>query len=134
VSSEISPILSFPLAMSCNAAWVHKHGTLQTARENCWQALAAHNCTPRSIITNIVSYFFVAEILIVFFYRHLCIFNNFSTSYSKMGLILLCSLSLLLYTVYEIYYRLYLSPIAHIPGPKLAALTRLFVHSVMRAV
>jgi len=43
-----------------------------------------------------------------------------------MGLILLASLALFAYTVYGAVYRLYLSPIAHIPGPKLAALTRLY--------
>ena len=32
-------------------------------------------------------------------------------------------LALVLYTVYGVIYRLYLSPIAHFPGRKLAALT-----------
>lgn len=35
------------------------------------------------------------------------------------------SVALMVYIIYVIFGRLYLSPIAHIPGPKLAALTRL---------
>lgn len=40
-----------------------------------------------------------------------------------MGLLLLISIGLVVYTLYGVYYRLCLSPIAHIPGPKLAAIT-----------
>ncbi len=47
-----------------------------------------------------------------------------------MGLLLLIPAALLVYSIYGIYYRLYLSPIAHIPGPKLAAITRLSVSSL----
>ena len=36
----------------------------------------------------------------------------------------LALVALALYTIYGAIWRLYLSPIAHIPGPKLAALTR----------
>ncbi|KAE9367607.1 cytochrome P450 monooxygenase [Stipitochalara longipes BDJ] len=43
-----------------------------------------------------------------------------------MELFLPVSLAIFVYIVYGIVYRLYLSPIAHIPGPKLAALTRLY--------
>lgn len=32
---------------------------------------------------------------------------------------------LVAYTLYNALWRVYLSPIAHIPGPRLAALTRL---------
>lgn len=39
------------------------------------------------------------------------------------------ALALLAYVLYGAYWRLYLSPIAHIPGPKLAALTRLYLPS-----
>jgi hypothetical protein len=40
-----------------------------------------------------------------------------------MVLLLLGTLALIAYVVYGALWRLYLSPIAHIPGPKLAALT-----------
>lgn len=44
-----------------------------------------------------------------------------------MGVLLYLALALLGYSIYGIYHRLLLSPIAHIPGPKFAAITRLFV-------
>ncbi|KAH7348389.1 cytochrome P450 [Rhexocercosporidium sp. MPI-PUGE-AT-0058] len=43
-----------------------------------------------------------------------------------MGLLLLFPVVLFFYSIYGVYYRLYLSPIADIPGPKLAAITRLY--------
>ena len=45
-----------------------------------------------------------------------------STSLFQLPLALV-SVSLLLYTIYGAIYRLYLSPIAHIPGPRFAALS-----------
>ena len=40
-----------------------------------------------------------------------------------MPILLLAVLAIGAYTLYGALWRLYLSPIAHIPGPKLAALT-----------
>jgi len=45
----------------------------------------------------------------------------------SMGLIIFVAVAIFIYTIYGAIYRLYLSPIAHIPGPKLAALTRLYI-------
>jgi len=44
----------------------------------------------------------------------------------RMELFLFVSLVGLVYIIYGVIYRLYLSPIAHIPGPKIAALTGLY--------
>lgn len=41
-----------------------------------------------------------------------------------MELYLIIPIVLGIYTLYSAYWRLYLSSISHIPGPKLAALTR----------
>lgn len=41
----------------------------------------------------------------------------------SISLLLFASVFLLCYTIYGVVYRLYFSPIAKIPGPKLAALT-----------
>lgn len=45
----------------------------------------------------------------------------------EMELYLAIPIALWAWALYSAYWRLYLSPISHIPGPKLAALTRLSV-------
>ena len=46
-----------------------------------------------------------------------------SIDFSSVDLLYLLPLAAVLYTVYGAVYRLYLSPVAHFPGSKLAALT-----------
>jgi hypothetical protein len=48
---------------------------------------------------------------------------NFGSAYS---IVFVLVLYLILHRVYRVFYDLYLHPLAHVPGPKLAAITYLY--------